>query len=89
MHAGCLPADPSLDLCGGSRHPRLQLAQRVAAEPLGERLGEHERHHGFADDGGGRHGADITALDGRRRFLDRLVRSTERSGFISVEMGFM
>ena len=45
-----------------------QLGDRVAAELLEQRVGEHERHHRLADDRRGRHGADVAALDRRRRF---------------------
>src|ERR1700680_1770064 len=42
---------------------RDELLDRVAAELLAQRVGEHERDHGFADDRGCRDRADVTALD--------------------------
>ena len=56
---------------GRSRDRALEVGDRVAAEPLDERVGEHERDHRFADDRGGRDGTDVAALDRRRRFLHR------------------
>ena len=44
-----------------------RAADRVAAEALEERVGEHERDHRLADDRRGRNGADVAALDRRRR----------------------
>ena len=43
------------------------LGDRVAAELLEHRVGEHERDHRLADDRRRRHGADVAALDRRRR----------------------
>src|SRR5262249_33311469 len=42
-----------------------ELRDRVAPELLEERVGEHDGHHRFADDGGGGNGADVAALDRR------------------------
>ena len=44
----------------------LDFVDRVAAKLLEERIREDERHHRFADDGRGGHGADVAALDGGR-----------------------
>ena len=65
-----------------------ELGDRVAAELLDQRVGEHERDHRFADDRGRGHGADVAAFD-RRGASSSSSRSTERSGFISVEIGFI
>src|SRR6478736_2711624 len=43
----------------------------VGAELLEEGIGQHETHHRLADDGSGRHGADVAAFNGRGRFLER------------------
>ena len=53
------------------RHGALEGRDRVAAEPLQQGVGEHERHHRLADDGRGGHGADVAALDRRRRLGHR------------------
>ena len=64
------------------------LVDRVAAEFFQKRVRQHERDHRFADDGRRRDGADVAALDRRRCVLQR-GQVTDRSGFISVAMGFM
>src|SRR3989442_1754000 len=66
-----------------------ELLDRVAAELLNDRVGEDERDHRLADDGGGRHGADVAALDGRgtfghRREIDRAKRLHERRDRLHV-----
>ena len=71
--------------CASSR----DLVDRVAAELLEHRIGEHERHHRFAH-----HAAAGTAQTSLRSIAAgdsarSSSRSTERSGFISVAIGFM
>jgi hypothetical protein len=62
---------------------RDELPHRIATEPLEHGIGKDEAHHGFADDGRGRYGTDVAALDGRwcffqRREIDRTQRLHER-----------
>jgi hypothetical protein len=64
------------------------FVDRIAAELLEEGVGEHEGDHRFADDRRGGHRADVAALDRGRRVCS-VCRSTDRSGFISVAIGFM
>ena len=66
-----------------------QFLDRIAAELLEHRLGEDERHHGFADDGGGGNGADVAAFDRRRADrhrgqIDRAERLHERGDRLHV-----
>ena len=65
-----------------------QLLDRVAAELLDRGVGQHDRDHRFADDRRG--GTAQTSLRSIVAGLSVIVaRSTDRSGFISVEIGFM
>ena len=52
---------------------RSRSVDRVAAEFLEQRVGEHERDHRFADDRGGGDGADVAALDRGRALRSSVV----------------
>jgi hypothetical protein len=73
------------------RAPRRSCAdflERIAAELLEERVGDDEGDHRLADDGGG--GTAQTSLRSMAAGDScSVVRSTDRSGFISVAIGFM
>ena len=62
---------------------------RVAAEFLEARVGQHEGDHRLADDGGRRARRRRRCARSRPGSRSAWSRSTERSGFISVAIGFM
>jgi hypothetical protein len=65
------------------------LVDRIAAELFQERVCEHERNHRFADNGRRRAQAQTSLRSIAAGASCSVFRSTDRSGFISVAMGFM
>ena len=67
---------------------RVELAHRVAAELLEQRVRQDDAHHRLADDARRRHGADVASLEGGLVGLLGPT-STLASAFFSVAMGFI
>ncbi len=85
---GCAPANRRRTCSAGGVVVPLDFLDRIAAEFFEERVGKDERHHRLATTAAA--GTAQTSLRSIAAGASAIVvRSTDRSGFIRVEIGFM
>ena len=81
--------DAAANARAGAGDARAKIDHRIAAEPLEQRVGEDEADHRLGHDRGRRAPRRCRCARWPPALLRAWSRSTDRSGFIRVEIGFM